>query len=76
MEKVAVAVDPFIDGVVVALTGMHVPRAKASAIRAAVEQPNAALVGALGELQNEIARVANSVGVRSTGSGAGTTSRR
>ncbi|MYS20623.1 hypothetical protein GA0115240_12161, partial [Streptomyces sp. DvalAA-14] len=55
------AVDPFLDGIVVMLTGMHIPRAKSAAIRAAVEQPNAALVSALTDLQSELGRITTSV---------------
>ncbi|MBV2354911.1 hypothetical protein KUM39_11120 [Streptomyces sp. J2-1] len=56
------AVDPFVDGIVVALTGMHVPPASAARIRVSVEQPNADVVKDLGELQNLLAKVGTSVG--------------
>ncbi|MET8565961.1 hypothetical protein ABZV75_37395 [Streptomyces flaveolus] len=65
------AVDPFVDAVVVGLTGMHVPEAQAPAVRMKVEDPHRRLAASLRELQDLIAEVSGRV----TGSAAGPWSR-
>ncbi|HEY5834683.1 hypothetical protein, partial [Streptomyces sp.] len=55
------AVNPFLDGVVVALTGMHIPKGSAARMSSEVEAPHRALVNALEEFQGMIAEITNSV---------------
>ncbi|GAA2338657.1 hypothetical protein OKJ48_04685 [Streptomyces kunmingensis] len=55
------AVNPFLDGIVVMLTGMHVPRGSASRMHHEVEVPHAALVRSLDEFQEVVADITKSV---------------
>ncbi|MFG2632334.1 hypothetical protein, partial [Streptomyces sp. NPDC048473] len=61
------AVNPFLDGVVVFLTGMHVPRGSSVRMRAEVEIPHSDLMKALDEFQDLIGQIAKSV----SGAGSG-----
>ncbi|MEB3963014.1 hypothetical protein OKJ48_22590, partial [Streptomyces kunmingensis] len=53
--------DPFLDGIVVMLTGMHVPRGSSARLRSEVEVPHAALAASLDEFQEAIADITRSV---------------
>ncbi|MEU0950276.1 hypothetical protein ABZ379_47735, partial [Streptomyces canus] len=61
------AVDPFLDGIVVMLTGMHVPRGSAARLRVEVEVPHRELAQAFDDFASEIVQVARGVAGSSSG---------
>ncbi|MGW2975671.1 WXG100-like domain-containing protein, partial [Streptomyces mirabilis] len=61
------AVDPMVNGIVEALTGMAVPEADSQRVRDEVEQPNLAMAETLGDFQHLITQVTGAVARNATG---------